>query len=246
MAIDEPSSRAVTSRVARVPLTGQVADGIIDLILQQGLDEGVQLPATAELAEMFDVSRPVVREAIAELAARGIVRRQQGRVTVVAAPGQAELGGMLRFHVAFHQLPSRAIHEYREAIEIAAARLAAQHRTDAQLEALEVQLEKLAAANDEESLHDADVRFHRLIAESSDNQLIVLALDAVGPLVREQRRQAWSRWQGRRQGRSTVIQSHRDILDAIRAQNSSLAADAMMGHLFETQAAFEGVRTPKQ
>jgi|ERR1700733_11215407 GntR family transcriptional repressor for pyruvate dehydrogenase complex len=242
MTTDHP----VTHRVTRIPLTGQVAEGIIDLILQEGLGEGFQLPATADLAERFDVSRPVVREAIAELAARGIVHRQQGRVTVVSAPGQAELGGMLRFHVAFHQLPSTAVHEYRQAIEVAAARLAAQRRTTEQMDALELQIEVLAKAKGEESLQDADVRFHRLVAESSDNQLLILALDAIEGLNREQRSKAWGRWEGRDKGRTTVVRSHRAIMEAIRDQDPSLAADAMLSHLYEAQAAFEGISTPMQ
>jgi DNA-binding transcriptional regulator YhcF (GntR family) len=85
--------------LSRRSLADQVADALAQYILEEGLQEGDSLPSTAELAERFDVSRTVVREALADLAGRGVLTRSQGRESIVATPGSSELTSLLQFRL---------------------------------------------------------------------------------------------------------------------------------------------------
>src|SRR5437868_2700937 len=78
-------------------LASRVADSLVAFILEEGLKEGNPLPATADLAERYGVSRTVVREAIADLAGRGILVRSQGKESIVAMPGHPQLHGLFQF-----------------------------------------------------------------------------------------------------------------------------------------------------
>src|SRR5262245_14943249 len=54
---------------------------ILQYIEEKKLEEGAKLPTEPELVAMAGVSMVTVRRALAELAAQGIVRREQGRGT---------------------------------------------------------------------------------------------------------------------------------------------------------------------
>jgi GntR family transcriptional regulator len=67
------------------PLHRQVAEVLQREVLGRELPPGSVLPSEAELCTRFGVARSVVRQAVAALAADGLVLRRQGRPTVVAA-----------------------------------------------------------------------------------------------------------------------------------------------------------------
>ncbi|OLT42648.1 GntR family transcriptional regulator [Saccharomonospora sp. CUA-673] len=73
-------------RSTRAPLHQQVADTLRQEILGHDIAPGDALPSEAALCERFGVARSVVRQAVAGLAADGLVTRRQGRPTIVAPP----------------------------------------------------------------------------------------------------------------------------------------------------------------
>jgi GntR family transcriptional regulator len=68
----------------RVPLYFAVRARLLDLI--QTLGEGSALPSERDLADLFDVSRLAVRQAVGELVLEGRLTRRQGVGTFVAPP----------------------------------------------------------------------------------------------------------------------------------------------------------------
>ncbi|MEU3269923.1 GntR family transcriptional regulator [Saccharomonospora sp. NPDC006951] len=70
------------------PLHQQVAQSLRQRILGHDLPPGAALPSEAELCSAFGVGRSVVRQAVAGLAAEGLLIRSQGRPTVVASPSE--------------------------------------------------------------------------------------------------------------------------------------------------------------
>src|SRR6185369_12614222 len=61
---------------------GRLADrayaGIVEIINRDGLQVGDRLPSEARLAEIFSMSRTIVREALVRLAADGITEARRG------------------------------------------------------------------------------------------------------------------------------------------------------------------------
>ena len=65
------------------PLAAQLAHELMSAVLQGGFKPGDTMPSEEALCERFDVSRPVVREAVKTLANVGMVRTRQGQGSVV-------------------------------------------------------------------------------------------------------------------------------------------------------------------
>lgn len=218
----------------RQPLTEQVGDAIVEKILDEGLQSGDALPSTADLSESFGVSRTVVREALAELAARGIIERSQGRESVVASPGSHQLRELLSFRVRRDKVDGRAIMEFRQSIEVQAARLAAERASAESLDDMTKAWDRLAAARGEANFYEADIDFHNSIARASGNILIELVLDSLVDLLRDVRRTSFRGRKRLGKDPHVVIEDHRRILDAIVEHDPDAAAAAMEAHIAAT------------
>jgi GntR family transcriptional regulator len=87
----EPAGAEPQERTARLnradsrPLHAQIRDILHRQILDLSLSPGSSLPTEEELQKQFGVSRSVVRQALSGLADLGLIRRQRGRGSVVAA-----------------------------------------------------------------------------------------------------------------------------------------------------------------
>lgn len=225
----------MTSPLQRVSLADMAVDELIKLIQERQLKENDTLPATAEIAEALDVSRTVVREAIAELAGQGLLQRRQGRETVVTLPDASQLERLLRLRFAVGGADFTALQDYREVIEVGAARLAASRATADDIASLRERLEHLrAAGRGGDELHLADQEFHREVARVSGNDMILLTIDGITPLLVQLRQHAWAGWTKSGKGVEPIIEAHATILDRIAAHDVEGAAAAMHEHL--TQA----------
>lgn len=214
------------------------ADELIRLIEERGYRENDALPSTAELEDILQVSRTVVREAIAELAGQGLLRRQQGRETVVSLPDAGQLERLLRLRFAVRGADFPALQDFRQIIEVGAARIAAERATDADVASLEARLDVLRSAEGGDALHEADQAFHRELARISGNDLTLLTIDGITPLLHQLRQRAWAGWTDSGQTVEPIVEAHAVILERIRARDADGAAAAMRSHL---QQAYEGL-----
>ena len=231
--------------VRRATLADQVTDEIVALIRERGLRAGDALPSSGELAEEFGVSMSVVREAVAGLSGMGVLRRHQGREAVVAVPGSADLERLLRYRIDNVAISDLDVQAYREIVETGSARLAGQHATDADIDALGRGLERLRAARTEDELHDADVNFHALVAQATGNDLLVTTLGAIAPLLRRQRKRVWRGWVVGGGELGPVIDAHAAIFEAIRERDPDGAAEAMRAHLSQPRSGLD-VNVPEE
>ena len=92
----ERSQTAVSGqrRSPRRPLYATTAEDISKLIHDNELAPGQQLPAEEELAKLFAVSRPTVREALRELEVSGVIIRFRGRRGTLVADAQPIVAGL--------------------------------------------------------------------------------------------------------------------------------------------------------
>lgn len=224
--------------LSRRSLADQVADALVELILDEGLQEGDALPSTAELSERFEVSRTVVREALAALAGRGVLSRSQGRESVVATPDASNLVNLLQFRIRRDEVDVEHIMELRLALEVTAARGAARNRTDEHITELRLLLDKLAATTGEAAFHTADIALHRSVAVASGNPLLALILDALVDFLQDVRVRATKARKARGEGMEEVLDQHRRVIDAIAAGDPAAAEHAMQDHLVSTIGEF--------
>lgn len=169
-------------------LSDQVVAALRARIASGELAPGARLPTEQALGARFGVSRAVVREAIARLKADGYVETRQGAGAFVAArPGLASfrIGEEGRLDPA----DLAQIFELRTAVEVAAARLAAERRTRADLQAMRAALEAMARAIAEGADGAAaDDAFHRAIATATHNAYMQRFVAFLGHHFSESRR----------------------------------------------------------
>lgn len=89
------------NRSSPIPYYVQVKELLRDWIKQGKWKTGDQLPGEHELCATFDVSRPVIRQALSELTAEGLVTREKGKGTFVATSKIKE--GLVQRLTGFYQ-----------------------------------------------------------------------------------------------------------------------------------------------
>jgi DNA-binding FadR family transcriptional regulator len=137
---------------------------------------GGRLPAEAWLLEHYGVSRPVLREAIRVLVAKGLVQSRQKAGNTVKPRAQWHL---LDPDVLTWSIQTWPLDEFvgklmtlRRIFEPAAAALAAVHATQEQLDAIARSYAGMEAARTTDALLEPDLAFHRGIAEATGNEFI--------------------------------------------------------------------------
>jgi DNA-binding FadR family transcriptional regulator len=161
-------------------LAREVVQRLGDRIRDGRWPGGEQLPSESALMDEFGVSRTVVREALSQLQAAGLVRTRHGVGTFVIGAGAAQA-----FQVQPDELATLrdvvALLELRVGVETECAALAAQRRTVAQLalmrEALDDFAQAVAAGDDAVA---ADRRFHLELARATDNPRFAELMTTLG------------------------------------------------------------------
>jgi GntR family transcriptional repressor for pyruvate dehydrogenase complex len=223
----------VRGSLVRPSLTQLTGDEIIRLVREQGLREGDALPSTGDLATELGVSRTVVREAIAELAGQGLLKRQQGSQTIVSLPGSLQLERLLRLRFAVLGSDLEQVQEIRQSIEVAAASFAAERATEADVEQLRACMQRLRDAEKLTDRYKADLEFHRQVVRCSHNDIMEMLTDALTPLIDELLFQVWRGWARSQKSPEVLVESHQEILNRIEARDRAGAARAMMSNLGE-------------
>ncbi|AZO23443.1 FadR family transcriptional regulator [Mesorhizobium sp. M1E.F.Ca.ET.045.02.1.1] len=136
------------------------------------LNPGARLPTEQELSEKFGVSRNVVREAIAQLRADGMIEARQGIGAFVLAPEQRAAIRIDREALKDTHNMER-LFELRCILESESAALAAVRRGQEHLESIKAALDRMGGEERwEEGSIDADLLFHREIARATGNSYI--------------------------------------------------------------------------
>jgi DNA-binding FadR family transcriptional regulator len=199
-----------------------LAQGVVEelsaRIRRSEFNPGDKLPPEAAIMEEYGVSRTVVREAISQLQAAGLVQTRHG----IGTDSVVTVRDVL------------AILELRISMETEAAWLAASRRTVEQVARMGEALGEMqrALVNGRTSV-EADVRFHQLIAEATDNRYFVELLGQLGSAIIPRAR---LNPPGLGEDKPTdylerVNREHEDIYKAILRRDPEAARAAMRTHL---------------
>lgn len=226
-------------------LSDRVTTSVLDLIAKSALKPGDRLPSERDLGERFGVSRTVVREALRSLAAKGVLDVRTGSGATVARVNVDRASEALRLYVQSSQgrvdgVTYEQINDVREMIETRVARMAAASASVEDIARLAaVHDEFCANSQDPEVTPRLDVAFHRAIADSVHNPLVLVMLDSIEPILLEIRRRV-ARVPGR-PGRA--IEAHGLILHRIRERDADGAERAMIEHLEESRAVWRDLES---
>ena len=226
-------------RAPRQSLTSMLIEAVTERIQSGQYKRGDQLPTEKDMIEEFGVSRTVVREAIANLKASGLVSTRQGKGAFVLEEGLRSFS-ISEDKLALAENLLEAL-EVRIAIESAAAALAARRRTPEQLAAVRAACDAMDAALAEgEETVALDLAFHRAIAEATGNRHFVGLFNYLGEVLMTRARLSVSGAQlsaapydarTLRDFQSRISADHRMIVEAIAAGDSDGARAALRMHL---------------
>jgi len=223
--VSEMAEGDALGRVAKPRLYEQLVTLLLGYIESAQLGPGDLLPAERELAQRLGVSRATLVQALVALEVLGVIDVQHGNGAVlVYRPSIATVIKGLREHS--NRLPE--IVEARSTIEVKLAGLAAARRTDGEMEAIDAALDVMAAeiANGDRGLN-GDELFHQAVTAAAHSAVLAQLMTFIAEMVLETRMESLGQ-PGRPE---QSLASHRKIADAIRANDSQAAAEAMQKHI---------------
>lgn len=204
---------------------------------------GARLPTEQQLAETFGVSRNVVREAVAQLRADGIIEARQGLGAFVLSPEQRTAIRIDR-DALDHGDNMRQLFELRRILETESATLAASRRNRKQLAAIKAALDRMGGEERwEEGSIEADLAFHREIAKATGNNYIHTFISFVCEQIR--RSIHYARMTNPLHDLVEInVGEHVCIYEALAAGDPEAAGAAMAAHIAGA-AERVGIRLPQ-
>lgn len=233
--------------VVRQPsLSDQVTEQMQELIAQGRLQPGERLPSERELADRFDVSRTVIREAVRSLTAKGLLEVRAGSGMVVCKPTASSIAEHFNLLLRLNSEgdPLGYIYDVRHVLEVEIAGRAARDATDADIQDMEHYLQEMA--DNLEALEQAaaaDVAFHAALARATQNPLFAIVLDSISEIMLEVRRLGFT-LSGAPQ---KILEEHVRILESVKRGDVAAAREAMSEHLRAGQLLVkEGMRRDRE
>lgn len=220
-------------------LSDQIAERIQQLIQEHTMQPGDRLPSERDLAELFGVSRPPIREAIRMLASQGLLMTKRGGGTYVQTndlnwPTQtmAPLGELMSSDPFYRYDVLEARHALESSTAWHAAQRATQQDKDHIQRCFDNMLEHQKSGNADLSAK-ADARFHLAIAEASHNVVLLQVMQGLFKLVLstvEENRRTMFRFNDPKTIEQLTAQ-HEALMHAIFEGDSQKASQAIGHHL---------------
>jgi DNA-binding FadR family transcriptional regulator len=207
-------------------LTRQIADQICRFIHERHLAVGEKIPNEFELAELFQVGRGTIREAVKLLISRNFLEIHRGKGTFVCEnPGVVDDPFGFTYQEDKVQLVSDLI-DIRYILEPEIAALAAEHAAASEIN----EMKRMAAAIDalareNQDYSDQDIELHTLIAACSRNMVMPNLIPVIHYGI-DLYNHSLEKYETLK-----ALGVHTAIIEAIETHNPSAARTAMQNHL---------------
>jgi GntR family transcriptional regulator, transcriptional repressor for pyruvate dehydrogenase complex len=218
--------------ISRRPvLSVAVTDALRAKIESAVWQPGARVPTEKDLSAQLNVSRATVREALTRLKHEGYVYSVQGKGAFVA-----DQPGLNTFRVnqllSENPVDSAHIFELRSLVEQNCAALAAERRTSADLREMKRALKKMVSEQKNGGLGlEADIAFHRSIANATGNPILARFADFVGKHTREYLQVVRLSALKSSHRLNDVEREHIEIIEAIELRKPDAARKAVAQHL---------------
>ncbi len=213
------------------------------LILEGVLKSGDKLPGERELAKSFNVSRPIVREALAELESKRLLIAKHGGGTYVADVIGTIFAPPIVNLIGSNPKAKADYLEYRRQVEGITAAMAASRATKADKALLERIMVDMHAAHleaDPQRESAIDVEFHSAIGECTHNIILLHTLRSCYRLLSDDVFYNREKIYGGKGSREKLLSQHQAIFDAVMQGDSAMANTAAQNHInFVEQATRE-------
>jgi DNA-binding FadR family transcriptional regulator len=205
------------------------------------LKPGDKLPPERDLAQQFGVSRNVLREALRSLEMAGVLRLLKGVKggAFIQEGDISRMNDVMRDMLSLGTISVRELSEARVHVLDLVVRLACSNARQADLDALEGNIQRTELATKQGRLLDrveCSREFYRLLANSTGNKVIAMIMDSVTEI---HMRFVYAKVASSGVAMSRLAERRRQLLAAIAGKNASLASRLMRTHLEAVQRMLE-------
>ncbi|PKN13131.1 MAG: FadR family transcriptional regulator [Deltaproteobacteria bacterium HGW-Deltaproteobacteria-4] len=213
-------------------ISAQIAEQIRNSIMSGEFVPGDRLPPERELAEMFGVSRPSVREALNILGASGLVEALQGGGTTVLSLMEQGSGNALSDMIRIEQERALDVIEVRKCMESWTAYFAAQRALPEDLRRMEEIVDGMRQNLETlQPSEDLDANFHIVIARATHNVVWLHLMQNIFDAMKEFQRGVWRAVYLTEDDQKQLFNHHHSVFQAIRSGDAERARVLMLEHL---------------
>ena len=210
----------------------QIAEQIRSSILAGEFAPGDKLPPERELAEMFGVSRPSVREALNFLASSGLVMSYQGGGTVVMSLVETSCTNPLSELIRVQQDRALDVIEVRKCMESWTAWYAAERALPDDIRRMEDIVAGMKHNLElKQPSEDLDANLHIIIARATHNIVWLHLMQSLFDAMKEFQQTVWRAVYLTHEDHQHLFEHHSAIVQAIKAKDCQAAREAMVNHL---------------
>lgn len=222
-----PLSLDIGPRINRVPLSDELIARFKELIEKRVFIPGHKLPPERDLAEALAVSRPTLRQALRALQIMGVIRARQGSGSYLSDSASDIMRVPLEFALALKNVAKTDLFETRCTLEVKLASLAAERRTDKDLESMRNTLQEMQKAmGDPEAWCRSEPQFHSCIVQAARNGVMSTMIEMLSQMLMESRKETVRLLTDY----TSSYLSHENIYVEIEKQDAAGAARMMMEH----------------
>lgn len=215
--------------IQKVNVGEQVYEQLKHLLIEGEWAPGTKIPSENELADMFNVSRITVRQALQKLNALGLLETRFGEGSFVKVVDVGEsMNGLIPMMYLGEQ-SAQEVFEFRMIIETECARLAARRASAEDVEGLKESLECMVKCEDSRDLSGfsaADLDFHFKIAQITRNALVIKTMSILRDVLESSMYDVIDKM-----GCENGIFYHTEIIRAIEEKEEVKAASMMKEHI---------------
>lgn len=228
---DPFSAESDLKAVKRTKVYQEIAEQIMSLIDEGKLKHGDQLPSERRLAEIFQVSRHPVREAIRTLEEQNVLVSRVGSGTFVVNEHGPSVDDLLTRALRREKDKLAEIFQFRRMIEPQIAAHAALKASAKDIAELERLLERQKEAVDFRLMVELDQAFHIALARATQNGTLLKVVERLNDILSESRGKV-----SRNPDRMELsVAGHAKILLAVAGGDSEAALAAMEEHLLQVE-----------
>ncbi len=209
-------------------LTSQVFEQLKAQIITGKWKPGYKIPSENELAEIFNVSRMTVREALQALVALDLLEKKRGRGTFVKNSFTESFISSLLPLIQFDRSQAAYMHEYRKIVEVGSIELVVERASLEDIQRLKNILEEMKKyrQNNLEKFALEDVNFHLALSQITKNPIIIRANFVIKDFFRNHMIKIVEAM-----GTESGLYFHEKIIQAIEKGNKEEAKQLMKKHL---------------
>nr|WP_031335025.1 FadR/GntR family transcriptional regulator [Virgibacillus massiliensis] len=210
----------------RTSLKKTVIQEIKNYIIENELSSGNKLPTERRLAEMFQVSRSVVREALSYLENTGVITTTQGKGAYL---NESNIDTLLNSFFFLWQINGGNIEDImslRIMFESSAVEEIVKQENREEMETIQALLIKSKDADTMEEYRNFDMLFHKQLLKATRNPLFIQMTNMINSYFFETEYIQLSLEEYQQ-----VIREHQSIIEAIKNKNAELAKSLLNNHI---------------